>query len=129
MNLPPYVCTYACPIVACGYQLSLIIASLSFSPICWRVLACGYTQTSESHNVSLRKQFQAHSSSDTIGPLGCHCRILYRDYRMHVTSGLWHSHFCFSSVYKTSRSKVFGYRLQQCLRHFHPFLLLLIWLR
>lgn len=65
MNVPPYVCTYVCPTEACGYQLSLIIASLSFSPICWRVLTCGSTQTGEAHNVALWMQSQAYSSSET----------------------------------------------------------------
>lgn len=34
MHASPYVCTYVCLTEACDYQLSLIIASLSISPIC-----------------------------------------------------------------------------------------------
>lgn len=39
------------PTEACGYQLSLIIASLSLSPICWHVLTCGYSQLRDEHNL------------------------------------------------------------------------------
>lgn len=66
MNVPPYVCTYVCPTEVCRYQLSLIIASLSFSPICWCVFTCGSSQTREAHNVILWMQSQAYSSSETL---------------------------------------------------------------
>lgn len=42
MSVSPCACTH--PHEACGYQLFLIIASSTLSPICWRVLLCGYTQ-------------------------------------------------------------------------------------
>lgn len=83
----PYACARVRPTEVWEYQLSLVTASPSLSPICWHVLLCGYTQPNKAHNISLwtGSRTETYLYTKTHSSLGgCHCRISHSEYKMHV---------------------------------------------